>query len=531
LRLNKQSFKFVLELLRGIEPHKMAHSRNVAGVWLMPLSLAAILVQDVTQADELPHQLVLNSVNIVDTRSGKIARDMVIVITDGKITTIARRGSAKVSDSSQSIDAGGKYVVPGYLDMHSHALNDNDPDELTLMLANGITGFRQMSGSPALLDLRREGKLASSTSVPELLAMPGTILAGPNAATPELAIAEVRRQKSMGADFIKFIDVPPAAFFAALDEATKLGLPSAGHLPSNVNVWEAAQRGMHSIEHLGPNANLLLGCSTEEAALRQMLAQKPHREPPIVSGAAAKAMIARVIANPVLFLDPVDFTVMQRVLDSYSESKCRTLAATFIAHGTWQVPTLIRIRTMEIGDDPAYRNDPNLRYVSEVTRQMWDGLGKQFSVKLSPEIRRSLVNFFALQLKLVKLFERTGVKMLAGSDSGGEGEWDIAGFSIHQEFDLMEKAGMSPLRVLQSATLNGAVFLGREATMGSVEAGKEANLVLLDANPITSIQNLHKIHAVVRGGTYQSRDALDDMLKGVAAHVAASAAPTKPSVN
>jgi hypothetical protein len=523
--------KSAVALSSDLELTRATLGRNALKVLLIVASALAVVVFETAQASDSTAQLILDGVNIIDTHSGKLARNMVIVIDDGKITQITHRGGAKTREATQIIDEHGKYVVPGYLDMHSHALNEGDPDQLTLMLANGITGFRQMSGSPELLDLRRQGKWSSSTSAPELLAMPGTILAGPNAATPELAVAEVQRQKAMGADFIKFIDVPPGAFFAALNEATKLGLPTAGHLPSYVNVWEAAQRGMHSIEHLGPNANLLLGCSTEEAALRQMLAQRPHREPPIVAGAAAKAMMARVIANPVLFLDPTDYTIMQRIIDSYSDSKCRTLAATFVAHDTWQVPTLIRIRTMEIGDDPTYRNDPNLRYVSDATRQMWSGLGKQFSVKLSPEVRRSLVNFFALQLKLVKLFDQSGVKMLAGSDSGGEGEWDIAGFSIHQEFDLMQKAGMPALGVLQSATLNGAVFLGREATMGSVEVGKEANLVLLDANPITNIQNLHKIHAVVRGGAYRSRDAIDVMLKGVAAHVAGSAASAKPSAN
>ena len=412
--------------------------------------------------------------------------------------------------------------------MHSHALNDNDPDELALMLANGITGFRQMSGSPALLDLRRSGKLPSSASAPEVLAMPGAILAGPNVATPELAVAEVRRQKSMGADFIKFIDLPPSAFFAGLNEATKLGLPSAGHLPSNVNVWEAAQRGMRSIEHLGPNENLLLGCSTEESALRQLLLQKPYPQLPIVSGAPAKSMMARIIANPVLFLAPVDFAVMQRVIDSYSDSKCRALAATFVAHDTWQVPTLIRIRTMDMGDDPAYRKDPNLKYVSAPTRQLWDELGTQFSVKLSPQVRQSLVDFFALQSKLVKLFEQTGVKMLAGSDSGSDAEWDIAGFALHQEFDLMQKAGLSPLEVLQSATLNAAVFLGKQTTMGSVEVDKSADLVLLDENPLVNVQNLHKIHAVIRSGTYQSREALKGMLDRVVAHKATST-PATPS--
>jgi imidazolonepropionase-like amidohydrolase len=97
--------------------------------------------------------------------------------------------------------------------------------------------------------------------------------------------------------------------------------------------------------------------------------------------------------------------------------------------------------------------------------------------------------------------------MLAGSDVGGG--WLIPGFSLHQEFDLLAEAGVSPLKVLQMTTLNGAVFLNKETTMGTVDAGKEANLVVLDANPLDSVQNLHRIHAVIRNGHYYSQAELE----------------------
>jgi len=101
-----------------------------------------------------------------------------------------------------------------------------------------------------------------------------------------------------------------------------------------------------------------------------------------------------------------------------------------------------------------------------------------------------------------------GVKMLVGTDAVGAG-WTAPGFSIHQEFDELEKAGLSPLRVLQMATLNGADFLGRTATLGSVGEGKIADLVVLDANPIESAQHLHAIAGVVRAGFYYSREDLE----------------------
>jgi imidazolonepropionase-like amidohydrolase len=104
--------------------------------------------------------------------------------------------------------------------------------------------------------------------------------------------------------------------------------------------------------------------------------------------------------------------------------------------------------------------------------------------------------------------------MVAGSDTGGQ--WDIAGFSLHQDFDLLAAGRISPLKVLQMTTLNAAKFLGREGVMGSVAAGKDADLVLLDGNPISSVSNLHRIAGVVRFGKFYSRADLDALLEEVA---------------
>jgi hypothetical protein len=468
-----------------------------------------------TSSASITQGLVLDGVTIVDTHNGKLTRGMAIVIDGGKIGKIVRATDIAVSGSAKSIDAHGKFVVPGYLDMHAHPLNSSDPEgSLTLMLANGITGFRQMSGTPEQLEDRRQGKPLPSADAPELLVEPGTILTRANAGSPEAAVAEVRKQKAEGADFIKVIDVDPNAFFAALKEATRLGLPFVGHLPPSVNVAEAARGGMRSIEHLGPRDSVLLGCSTDEAALRHEIEQTPVRAPPLVAGPGMAALVEKALANPIMMTNPAEFARYQRVIDTYSDAKCRKLAAQFVADGTWQVPTLIRLRTMEFGDDPQYRNDANLRYMPPATRQLWEGLAQQFPARITPAARATLTQFFALQLKLVKLFDKAGVRMLAGSDLGGQ--WVVPGFSLHQEFDLLAQAGLSPLEILQMTTLNGAKFLGRTSSMGSVERGKDADLVLLDANPIADVRNLHRIHAVIRRGTYYSPAALNDMKKRTA---------------
>jgi imidazolonepropionase-like amidohydrolase len=465
-------------------------------------------------------QLVLSGVTIVDTHNGKLTPDMAIVIASGKIVKIVRAGSLAANSAAKVVDARGKFVVPGYLDMHSHALTSNDPDDaLTLMVANGITGYRQMSGAPELLAARRAGKLLGPVGGPELLAMPGTILTHVNALNPQAAIAEVDRQKADGADFIKVIELTAPAFVAVSGEANRLGIPFLGHLNENVAPLDAAKAGMHSIEHLGPNSSVLLSCSTDEAALRQAIAQAPARPPappPVSAPGAGPSLAEQATADPIAFSDGAEFKIMQRILETYSDEKCRKLAATFVADKTWQVPTLIRIRTMQINDDPAYRNSPNLKYELPATAHMWALVGGQFTQRVPATSRETLRNFFDLQLKLTKLYAEIGVGLMAGTDSGGSASWTIPGFALHQEFDLLAEAGLSPLQVLQTTTLNGARFLGREATMGSVEVGKNADLVLLDANPLASVQNMHRIDAVVNRGTWYSRAGLNAIEKNVA---------------
>jgi imidazolonepropionase-like amidohydrolase len=127
----------------------------------------------------------------------------------------------------------------------------------------------------------------------------------------------------------------------------------------------------------------------------------------------------------------------------------------------------------------------------------------------------TLHQFYTLQKKVTKLMKQNGVKMLAGSDLGGI--WVIPGISPHQEFRELAAAGLTPLEVLQMKTLNGAQFLGREAAMGTVDIGRNADLVLLDANPIEDVANLNKIAAVVLNGKYLSEVALDKLKSDVAA--------------
>ena len=455
--------------------------------------------------------LALDGVTVVDVRTGALARDREVLIEGGRITRIVRAHALKPAPGITVAAAAGKYLVPGYLDMHSHALNSPAPQlDLQLMLAYGITGFRQMSGSPALLQARREGRLPIPQASPALLATPGTVLAGGAAVPAPAMVAEVDRQKAQGADFIKVIDLGSPAFFAAMDEATKVGLPFDGHLTNKVDVREAARRGMRGVEHVGPNDAVLLGCSSREAQIRAQIATGSVK-PAATTFNLPLPVLRRLTAEPLLSLQPADLALIKQTEDSYDDAKCRDLARLFAAQGTWQTPTLARLHAMQFSDDPAYPRDPNLKYVSAGDRQLWVDIARDFTAKPPPERKAILAALWPMQLHLVKLLDQAGVKMMTGTDAGAQ--WLVPGASLHQEFDLTAQAGVPPLHVLQMATLNGAEFLHRERDMGTVEPGKAADLVVLAGDPTASVQNMHRIDAVVRAGRYYSRADLDGLMR------------------
>jgi imidazolonepropionase-like amidohydrolase len=471
-------------------------------------------------------RLVLNGVTVVDTADGSLAPGMSILADGGRIVRVAPTGTLAPDASAEAVDATGKFVVPGYLDMHAHPLGEADPTgDLALMLANGVTGFRQMQGSSDLLEQRRDGTLPLTLDAPALLAMPGQILTPLNARNAEAAAATVREQAAEGADFIKVGLARPEAFFAALAEAGRSGIPVAGHVPADVDVVAASADGMRSIEHLGPANGLLVACSSDEAELRKdapripgLLGGLPFRIP--FADALVGFLIRDRIINPAAGAGDRELARIRRAVATYSDRKCRQAAASFAANGTWHVPTLIRLRSSQLAFEPELRDDSNLRYVDRSTVERWAEVTRRFEEELSPEDEQTLRDAYALALELVRLMDAQGVKMMAGSDAVGAG-WLVPGFSLHREFDELEKAGLSPLRVLQMATRNGAEFLGRTSSMGSVEPGKDADLVLLDANPIESVQNLHRIHAVVRSGFYRDRADLEALKARVESRAAA----------
>lgn len=426
-----------------------------------------------------PYQLLLNNLTIVDTQTGKLTSNMSILCADGKIKDIAPTGTIKADNDTKVIDAIGKYAVPGYLNMHMHVIGEEYTSQsMELLLANGVTGFRQMSGSVELLKEWISGAFTSSTNQPALLTMPGDIMTPMNAPTPEVAVEFVRQQQKAGAGFIKIGGVSPDVFNAIQAEANKLGIPVEGHVLPDMDLKEVSKNGFHSVEHFGINFGALISCSTDEKALRAQASGIPAKftENPIFVQLMKIRGIQHFVNEQFIKWGTKtsggakDETQLTHIIDTYSEEKAKELAEVYVQYNTWQCPTMVR---------------------------MYDGLFNGSSEATAQKL-------YNLYLSLVRTYDLEGVKMMAGTD-GSEGD------AIHKEFDELEKAGISPLHVLQMTTLNGAEFLGRLDDMGTVEVGRNADLVLLDANPIESVQNLHKIDAVIRAGSYHSKEELDSI--------------------
>ena len=458
--------------------------------------------------------LILNA-TIVDTRTGALSTGRAVVIQQGKITQILDRKSVTAGSAVRVVDGSGKYLVPGYLDMHVHSVPPvfGPSAALTLLLANGVTGVRHMSGGPEFVQSAKQfnaARAAGTQDVPEVVAMAGPVLAGIR--TPADGIAAVQGTKAMGADFVKVVNASPPALKAILGEAKVEGMTVSGHLMAGISVVDAAG-SYRSIEHLGANpAPVQMDCSDQQADIRAALLAGKGTPP-------SAALTPTFVISPFLY-GAGDAPFEQQMMDTYNPVTCEKLAKTIIAKGVWQVPTLIRLHTMLQSDNPEFMTDPNLKYVDPTLKALWTRLGNQFTVMQPASAATTYRNVYGSYVNMLRVLRNTGgaATTLTGSDTGGI--WVIPGFSLHQEFGELARAGFTPLEILQATTINGARFLNRESTMGTVEVNKNADLVLLDENPLADAANLSKIAGVVNAGKYFTKADLDAMKASIAAIVA-----------
>ncbi|MDZ7314470.1 MAG: amidohydrolase family protein [candidate division KSB1 bacterium] len=463
------------------------------------------------KTDEGQRALVFTHATIINTAGGPNEADMTVVISGKRIMEI-KKSKVRLPKGAQVIDATGKFLIPGFWDMHVHW---SDARYFPLFIANGITGIRIMWGTPDHLKQREE--ISKGLLFGPHMYVGSPIVDGPNPIFPGFTSVSnaiearefVRQAKETGYDFVKvYSRLPREAYFAIADESKKLGIPFAGHIPMSISAVEASDSGQRSVEHVdSPIAfGTLFTCSNQEEELLKE-SEKAFKDLSLQQPQPAQIEAFRALSKI--------------LLETYDRRKASTLFALFVKNNTWQCPTLTVLRSMRFFNDKDFINDTRLKYMPKRTRASWE-------LKNHPVFNSNSEKDWALgklvyqkELELVGSMRRAGVKLLAGTDLPNP--FCFPGFSLHDELGLLVEAGLTPMEALQAATYNAAEFLGQLDSLGTVEAGKIADLVLLDANPLEDISNTKKIAAVVFAGKYYSRSALNEMLAQI--EVIANQAP------
>lgn len=413
------------------------------------------------------------NVNIVPMSTEVVLTGQTVIVARGKIANIGPVESVPIPEDAQIVDGTDRFLMPGLAEMHAHVTGTR-PAEIdrlfTLFVANGITTIRGMLGQYSHLDLR--ARLEAGEVFGPRFVTSGPSLNGRSVSSAADAARQVREQHAAGYDFIKVHPGLTAEEFAALAAtANELGMPYAGHVPVAAGVREALRSHMATIDHLDGYFVALL--------------------PPDSHGSGGFGG----------FFD----VMLARELDS---EKIAALAAATAMAGTWNVPTQALVEQMVDGTSVTdLRNRSEMRYVPESTVNDWViAKERQLAERgFDPETAALAID---LRRRLILALHDSGAGLLLGSDAPQI--FNVPGFSAHRELDVLVAAGLTPYAALQTGTSAVAKFLG--SNTGVVAVGKEADLILLDANPLEDIRNSRRIHGVMLRGRWLPASELEQRL-------------------
>ncbi|TVX93252.1 amidohydrolase family protein [Paenibacillus agilis] len=466
-------------------------------VMLIVIMISGVLAQTTYSLLSPPspkgqHNLIVQDVTIVDVKTGKLTPKQSIVITGNEITRIDNTANIDVPDDAHVIKASGKYVIPGLWDMHVHMEQFMD-SAVPLLLANGVTGAREMGSSLTHVKLT-QNMHNKGTLMPRIAYSGKVINKFPNDQVPPHhfnlktegeARKAVQLLKQHKVDHVKMYSYMPENLYAAvMDEAKKLNLPVSGHLPLTIRADQASNDGMRSFEHLH-------GMHIATASQKSGIFNRYLKE--VVAGALNK--------DHLLYYD---YEI--KAAEQYNAGESQKLYEIFKQNDTFQVPTLV---TMVSTVKPS--PDQRIKYVAPSIQKQWLA-----AIKRSQSNNREVMTvnkMMKINSDLIRKMNQAGVPIMAGSDTTYMMPNLYYGFSLHEELQLLVEAGLSPLQALQSATINPARFLENEDKQGTVEEGKLADLVLLDANPLDDIRNTTRIHAVVMNGHLIDQTEIKKMVK------------------
>jgi hypothetical protein len=432
---------------------------------------------------------VIKQVNIVDVEKGTIIKNANVLIRDTAIAAITTKQSGLKADTV--IDGKNRYLIPGLWDMHVHI--GSDSLIFPLLLSNGITGVRDMFADIGSIHKWKKNIANGNTDGPQIIAA-GPIVDGPKPIWPNsVAVkdaAEGQRavdslKNILHTDFIKVYSLlPREAYFAIAEEAKKQHITFAGHVPMQVTAVEAARAGQKSQEHL---FGLLEAASDSADYYMQVL-----------QGKIADSNLKKPLNSK------------QFLLRTYNAKKLQQELQEIKKYDSWICPTITVNYSMN-SNDTTRKNDPRLQYLPRFFVNYWNSASDARSKTRTPETVQILEKDFNIRLQLIKPIFDAGIPILAGTDFPNP--YCLPGFGLHDELQWLVKAGLTPAQALQTATINPARYLELQNKYGTVSAGKIADLILLDENPLTNISNTQKIQTVFVHGKVLNKAALNNMLE------------------
>lgn len=449
-------------------------------------------------AAALAQTVAIRNVNVIPMDTERVLANQTVIIKDGLIAEIGPK--VKIPMGANVIDGTGKYLIPGLADMHTHLMSDDAEfpksiaeDELKVMIANGVTTIRLMIGTPDQLVLRARSARG------EIIA-PTIYAASPHLTgreqgndfvvnTPEEARDAVRKSKAAGYDYIKFTTFIKADVYeAAVDEAAKIGIRIVGHADSRFVGLDRALKARQQIEHLDGYLEALLA---DNAPMKGSVSDLYIYDPKNWES-----------------LDYVDMSKIPLIAKRTVESNPFVDPTQHFMKNTFGLP-----RTEE-----SVRAQPDFRFYPKKKQDFYLNYMKRTRLNQVPLEKRA--KWVAIKDKLIRAIYDAGGKILAGSDTP-EFLW-LYGFSMHRELKALNDAGLSRFAALEAATRNPALFFGTIRTTGTVEKGKQADLILLNSNPLVDISATERRAGVILKGKYYSQTELDRWLDEIAPRIAGS---------
>jgi len=411
---------------------------------------------------------VITNVTVIPMDTERTLSNHTVVVRGQRIAEMGPAGSIKTPAGARVIDGRGKYLMPGLAEMHGHippgqgATDENISKVLAYYALNGVTYVRGMLGDPKHLpwrDRANRGEILSPTIITT-----GPSLNGQSIPTVEAAVKAVTDQKAAGYDLMKIHPgIQRNVYDSMAATARKVGIRFAGHVPLAVGLIDALDQKQWTIDHVDGYIEALAP-----------------------AGAQSQFFGFNLVSQ-------ADLSKLPALVEASKRS------------GTWIVPTQSLFESMLGGkttDELVAL--PEMKYWPAATIEQWKKATNDTRQGLGVTVE-SAQKYVELRRTIMQALHKGGVPFLLGSDAPQW--WNVPGFSVLREMEAMAKAGFTPYQILESGSRNVARYVNQESEFGTVAAGKRADLVLLNANPLVAVGNwVQKAGVMVRGKYYDAAE-------------------------